>query len=193
MMDSLNSKCSCRLTLPIEIIARYEEYFPGEGEELPKYLWIEAEGGYLTTIHTQNLDEEQGHKAVDETLADDPLMIQTRLQLTDYFMEGRKQFTLPYRWKGSVFRQKVWNELIKIPYGNTRSYGQIAGSIKNPNASRAVGGAVHNNPLMILVPCHRVIGASGSLTGFGAGLPMKKMLLMIEGYYRCPGAFFENR
>jgi methylated-DNA-[protein]-cysteine S-methyltransferase len=170
--------------LPYEVIARFEERFPGEGKELPKYIWIEAEGGYLTTIYTQSLDEEQSHESVDDELVHDPLLIQTSQQLTEYFLDGRTQFTIPYHWQSSVFRQKVWEELIKIPYGSTRSYGQIASGIKSPKASRAVGGAIHNNPLMILVPCHRVIGADGSLTGFGAGLPMKKLLLLIEGYYR---------
>jgi methylated-DNA-[protein]-cysteine S-methyltransferase len=170
--------------LSYEVIVQYEKRFPGEEKELPKYLWIEAEGGYLTTIHTRSLDEEQGYESVEDTLADDPLLIQASQQLTEYFLEGRTQFDLPYHWQGSVFRQKVWEELVKIPYGSTRSYGQIASGIKSPKASRAVGGAIHNNPLMILVPCHRVIGADGSLTGFGAGLPMKKLLLLIEGYYR---------
>jgi methylated-DNA-[protein]-cysteine S-methyltransferase len=183
-METTNSKRGCRFVLPHEVIARYEERFPGEGEELPKYLWIEAEGGSLTTIGTLCYDEEQGHESVaDDASADDPLLIQASQQLTEYFLEGRKQFTLPYHWQGSAFREKVWEELIKIPYGSTRSYGQVASGIKNPKASRAVGGAIHNNLLMILVPCHRVIGADGSLTGFGAGLPVKKLLLLTEGYY----------
>jgi methylated-DNA-[protein]-cysteine S-methyltransferase len=180
-METTTGKSGCGFALPNEVIARYEERFPGEGKELPKYLWIEAEQGYLTSIGTRTIDEEQSLALIEDAPADDPLLIQARQQMTEYFLKGRQHFTLPYRWQGSAFREKVWEELIKIPYGSTRSYGQIAVGINSPKASRAVGGAIHNNPLMILVPCHRVIGASGSLTGFGAGLPMKKLLLLVEG------------
>jgi methylated-DNA-[protein]-cysteine S-methyltransferase len=101
-------------------------------------------------------------------------------QLTEYFSGTRKIFDLPVHPAGTEFQQKVWNELLRIPYGQTVSYGQIAANIANPKASRAVGGANHCNPVSVVIPCHRVIGANGQLTGYGGGLEMKKMLLDLE-------------
>lgn len=101
-------------------------------------------------------------------------------QLLEYFQGKRKEFVLPLSPNGTKFQQKVWQALCTIPYGETRSYGQIAAQIGQPKASRAVGGANNRNPIMIFIPCHRVIGADGSLTGFGGGLEAKKYLLELE-------------
>lgn len=101
-------------------------------------------------------------------------------QLTEYFAGKRQSFDLPIQLKGTEFQRKVWEALQTIPYGETRSYGEIAKQVGSPKAGRAVGGANHNNPVMIIVPCHRVIGANGSLTGFGGGLDMKAFLLALE-------------
>lgn len=101
-------------------------------------------------------------------------------QLMEYFAGERKTFELPLHIKGTAFQQKVWRALMDIPYGETRTYGEIAAAIGNPKASRAVGGANHKNPLMIFVPCHRVIGADGSLVGFGGGMDVKRYLLELE-------------
>lgn len=101
-------------------------------------------------------------------------------QLTEYFDGTRQQFDLPLHLQGTPFRLRCWQALREIPYGETRSYGQQAAAVGNPKASRAVGGANHHNPVMIVVPCHRVIGADGSLTGFGGGLDMKAWLLAHE-------------
>ena len=101
--------------------------------------------------------------------------------MEEYFDQKRLNFELPLAPKGTPFQQKVWQTLKKIPYGQTRSYQEIAVMINSPKSCRAVGGANHHNPVMIIIPCHRVIGKNGSLTGFGGGLSMKEALLQIEG------------
>ena len=98
-------------------------------------------------------------------------------QLAAYFAGQRRTFDLPLAPRGTGFQALVWRELVKIPYGETRSYGDVARAIGRPAASRAVGAANGRNPIAIIVPCHRVIGASGELTGYGGGLPMKRWLL----------------
>jgi methylated-DNA-[protein]-cysteine S-methyltransferase len=110
----------------------------------------------------------------------DPLPAAAR-QLKEYFAGKRREFDLPLRMEGTEFQQCVWRELTKIPFGETRSYGQLAKRLNNPNGSRAVGLANGRNPIAIIVPCHRVIGADGSLTGFGGGLDRKEWLLTHEG------------
>ncbi|MFE8948742.1 methylated-DNA--[protein]-cysteine S-methyltransferase [Streptomyces sp. NPDC007856] len=101
-------------------------------------------------------------------------------QLTAYFAGELKQFTLGLALKGTPFQRSVWAQLTRIPYGETRTYGQLADALGNPGASRAVGLANGKNPIGIIVPCHRVIGASGDLTGYGGGLDRKRRLLDFE-------------
>lgn len=102
-------------------------------------------------------------------------------QLAEYFAGERKTFDLDLAPEGSDLQQEVWRELLAIPLGETRSYGQLAQKIGRPGAARAVGRANATNPIPVIVPCHRVIGSDGKLTGFGGGLPMKKQLLRLEG------------
>lgn len=111
---------------------------------------------------------------------DSSVIQKTVKQLEEYFQGKRTVFELPVCLKGTPFQQKVWAALQTIPYGETRSYGELAAQIGNPKACRAIGGANHRNPVMIVVPCHRVIGADGSLTGFGCGLDAKQYLLELE-------------
>lgn len=111
---------------------------------------------------------------------DTPLMRTAHMQLMQYFAGERKRFDLPISFEGSEFRRKVWTALLNIPYGEVRTYKDIAISVGNEKASRAVGGANNKNPLMILVPCHRVIGMSGKLVGYAGGLEVKQKLLDIE-------------
>jgi methylated-DNA-[protein]-cysteine S-methyltransferase len=106
---------------------------------------------------------------------------ETIRQLEEYFKGERREFDLPLRAQGTEFQQRAWKSLTEIPYGQTRSYGEQAKCIGNAKASRAVGLANGSNPLPIVVPCHRVIGADGSLTGFGGGLERKRWLLSHEG------------
>lgn len=111
-------------------------------------------------------------------------VIRAEKQLEEYFNGKRKYFDLPYRMYGTAFQKTVWEALLKIPYGETRSYSEIAELTGNPKAVRAVGMANHRNPLVILVPCHRVIGKNGSMTGYAGGLERKEMLLRLEKAHR---------
>ena len=104
-----------------------------------------------------------------------------RRELEEYFAGRRREFTFPLDLRGTEFQRQCWQALLGIPYGETRSYADIARAIRKPKAVRAVGGANHQNPVAIVVPCHRVIGSSGSLTGYGGGLPLKEKLLLLEG------------
>jgi len=112
---------------------------------------------------------------------DHPILVRAARQLVEYFTGNRKSFDIPLYFAGTEFQRKVWNALLTIPYGETRSYGQIARQIGHPDAVRAVGAANGKNPISIVVPCHRVIGSTGSLTGFGGGLSAKARLLELEG------------
>jgi methylated-DNA-[protein]-cysteine S-methyltransferase len=111
---------------------------------------------------------------------DDRALPQARDQLGEYFAGDRRAFDLPLDARGSAFQRRVWTALTEIPYGETTSYGKLAASIGHPDAARAVGLANGQNPISIIVPCHRVIGANGSLTGYGGGLPAKQWLLAHE-------------
>ena len=109
-----------------------------------------------------------------------PLIKDAFRQLSEYLIGERKEFDLPIRMRGTEFQKRVWRALLDIPYGETRSYKQIAEAIGNPKGVRAVGMANNRNQLLIVIPCHRVIGASGSLVGYGEGLEMKEFLLRLE-------------
>jgi methylated-DNA-[protein]-cysteine S-methyltransferase len=109
-----------------------------------------------------------------------PLLDDTARQLTEYFAGQRRSFDLPLDFVGTAFQKKVWRALLTIPFGQTRTYSQIAAQIGHPTAVRAVGAANGRNPLSIVAPCHRVIGASGELTGFAGGLLAKQVLLTVE-------------
>ena len=113
---------------------------------------------------------------------DHPLLQQAAWQMMEYFDGKRKFFSLPLAPDGTEFQKMVWTSLQQIPYGKTVSYGELAKSLERPNAARAVGGACHQNPIVIVIPCHRVIGASGKLTGFGGGIELKKALLQLEAF-----------
>jgi methylated-DNA-[protein]-cysteine S-methyltransferase len=112
---------------------------------------------------------------------DHPLLRQATEQLEEYFEGGRRDFDLLLALKGTPFQLKVWEELRKIPYGGTVSYGEIARRIDCPRGCQAVGAAVGQNPVPIMVPCHRVVGFDGALVGFGGGLQLKERLLELEG------------
>jgi methylated-DNA-[protein]-cysteine S-methyltransferase len=108
-------------------------------------------------------------------------------QLAEYFAGARRVFDVPLAPRGTDFQQGVWRELARIPYGETRSYGELARVLGRPSASRAVGAANGKNPISILVPCHRVIAGSGALTGYAGGLDAKRWLLAHEARARAPG------
>lgn len=121
-----------------------------------------------------------GEKAIEAEEKETQLIKETAKQLEEYFRGEREQFTLKLNPRGTSFQQSVWKELLQIPYGETRSYKQVAERIGNPSASRAVGMANNKNPIFIIVPCHRVIGATGKLVGYGGGLDIKEKLLGLE-------------
>lgn len=128
-----------------------------------------------TTIRSEDafrlLEEDNGHE----------ILMWTERQLNEYFTGKRRAFDLPLVLTGTAFQKQVWQKLLNIPYGGTVSYGQIAESLGDTRKARPVGGAVGSNPVGIVVPCHRVIGKDGSLTGFGGGLDVKTYLLKHEG------------
>lgn len=136
-------------------------------------LTLTEENGALTGLYfgRRSLEGEEGLTA---------LLERASRQLEEYFAGKRKQFDLPLSLRGTEFQRQVWAALGDIPYGETRSYGQIAQAVGRPKAVRAVGMANHRNPISIIVPCHRVVGADGSLTGYGGGLENKKFLLALE-------------
>jgi methylated-DNA-[protein]-cysteine S-methyltransferase len=106
---------------------------------------------------------------------------ETRSQLEEYFAGRRKKFTMPLDLRGTEFRKRCWNELLRIPYGETRTYAEIARAVGSPAGFRAVGQANHYNPIAIIVPCHRVLASGKRLGGYGGGLPVKALLLRLEG------------
>jgi methylated-DNA-[protein]-cysteine S-methyltransferase len=112
---------------------------------------------------------------------DTALLRETRRQLVAYFAGRQRTFDLPIATRGTLFQRRVWHALREIPYGTTRSYADIARQLGTPNATRAVGAANGRNPVPIIVPCHRVLGSDGSLTGFGGGIETKRFLLRLEG------------
>ena len=119
----------------------------------------------------------------DERPADSaatPVLEQAAQEIAEYFAGKRTAFTFPMRAQGTPFQTAVWDALLHIPFGETKTYGQIAAEVDNPKGSRAVGMACNKNPIMIAVPCHRVVGAGGALTGYAGGLSVKEKLLKLE-------------
>jgi len=139
-------------------------------------LLLLSNGQALTGLYMNYLQVPEGSVA-DETAAPLPLV---KAQLAEYFAGARTEFDLPLSPTGTAFQLRIWKLLGEIPYGVTISYGELARRAQDPNASRAVGLANGKNPISIIIPCHRVIGANGKLTGYGGGLPNKKILLDLE-------------
>jgi methylated-DNA-[protein]-cysteine S-methyltransferase len=144
-------------------------------------LTLVASDGALSGLYMTD----HRHRPAEETFGarrapdDDPFRAVIE-QLSAYFDGDLKEFDLPLTMRGTAFQQRVWQQLTRIPYGETWSYGELADALGNPKASRAVGLANGKNPVSIIVPCHRVIGANGSLTGYGGGLDRKRRLLDFE-------------
>jgi methylated-DNA-[protein]-cysteine S-methyltransferase len=145
-------------------------------------LLLTSDGTALTGLYMEPSRKAQCTDGWMEDVTVAPLAATVR-QLTEYFDGTRREFDLPLRLQGTMFQTRVWRKLTEIPYGRTWSYGQLAKRIDKPSASRAVGLANGRNPISILVPCHRVIGADGSLTGYGGGIERKRWLLAHEGLH----------
>jgi O-6-methylguanine DNA methyltransferase len=151
---------------------------------MPKCAFYPFEFGYLKVgytgtaitllVKTEIIDDENTHSWISDA---------AYMQIREYLDGKRKVFDFPIELQGTVFQKKVWNVLRGIPFGETRTYAQIAAAIGNPKAARAVGLANGRNPVCIVVPCHRVIGANGKLIGYAGGLDMKKALLELERRY----------
>ena len=139
-------------------------------------LYIGEEKGYI--VYLSKTEPQNAQKGMSI------LLLTAASMLREYFAGKRKDFPLPLKAEGTEFQQSVWRALLKIPYGETKSYKQVAEMTGNEKACRAVGMANHNNPIMILIPCHRVIGSDGSMTGFGTGISDKEYLLKLESEYK---------
>jgi len=144
-------------------------------------LKLVANGSRLAAILWENDKPNRVRLGPMNEAADNPVLVRAREQLTEYFAGTRTGFDLELDFAGTEFQKKVWLALLTIPFGETRSYRQIAEQIGSPSAVRAVGAANGRNPISIIAPCHRVIGASGKLTGFAGGLEAKELLLTLEG------------
>ncbi len=141
-------------------------------------LTLIAHDDALCAVYFEN--NKHGAPPEDAKRGTNAVIDETRRQLDAYFEGKRAAFDLPLAPKGTPFQLRVWEALRRIPYGATKSYGQIAAEVGAPQASRAVGAANGRNPIPVIVPCHRVIGADGSLTGFGGGMERKRFLLQLE-------------
>lgn len=139
--------------------------------EIGKVTFVEENGAltHLTLVEVDDVEERQT-----------PFIQESYEQLLAYLAGARKTFDLPLAPQGTTFQKQVWKELQKIPYGETRSYKEVAEQIGNPKACRAIGMANNKNPIFIMIPCHRVIGTNGKLIGYGGGLALKEQLLKLE-------------
>ena len=137
---------------------------------------IAQEGDAIVEINVTESEKESEKET--------PLIKKTIKELEEYFEGKRKFFDIPISIKGTEFQEKVWEALLRIPYGETKSYEDIAKMIGYPKGARAVGMANHNNKIIIIIPCHRVIGKNGKLIGYAGGLPVKEKLLQIESNYK---------
>lgn len=144
------------------------------------HLHIQSENGFISEIIFLNENKEDDNS---EAEINDEILLQCKQELDEYFAGNREIFSVPIQQKGTNFQEKVWDELMNIPFGETISYGELSVRLKNPKAIRAVGTANGSNHLPIIVPCHRVIGANGKLVGYGGGLWRKKWLLEHERSY----------
>ncbi len=135
---------------------------------------IAEEGGAITEVTLP------GEKVPLGEMSKTPLLEMAAAQLSEYLQGRRQEFTVPLAPHGSDFAMKVWREMLAIPYGKVRTYGEMAEAIGHPGAARSVGQACNRNPISIMIPCHRVVGAGGKLTGYAGGLPMKERLLRLE-------------
>jgi len=140
-------------------------------------LTLVSDGAAITAIM---FPVQRHYTAPEPTGRGDKILDAARKQLDSYFAGRRRSFELPLAPRGTAFQTRVWDALTRIGYGETKSYGAIAAAIGSPKAMRAVGAANGRNPIPIVIPCHRVIGADGSLTGFGGGMERKELLLNLE-------------
>ena len=143
--------------------------------------YLKIQTGYLVIeVNDESLVRIFFTKTLDKKRSSNRASRKVIYQLKQFFSGKREEFDLDIKLVGTDFQKKVWSQLIKIPFGETSSYGDIAKQIGRPKAARAVGGACNKNPILVVVPCHRVVGSTGNLTGFACGLDVKRELLQIE-------------
>lgn len=138
-------------------------------------IGIAEEKGFITNLYFMNMKQPLNAKQFETDI-----LKEAYVQLCEYFNGERKEFDLPLNPSGTDFQQTVWSELLNIPYGETRTYKDIATAIGNENKTRAVGSANNKNPIPVIIPCHRVIGSNGELTGYAGGIELKERLLNLE-------------
>lgn len=154
-------------------------------EQLYRKILYHSTVGFLTVVSDNHYIRKVsfGKQELAEDYVETPehwLLLKAEQQLMEYFEGARTVFDLPYQVNGTDFQKSVWHALAKIPYGTVKTYGTIAKEIGSVKASRAVGGACNKNPIAIVIPCHRVVGSTGNLTGFAGGLTVKETLLQLE-------------
>jgi len=157
-----------------------ELYFASDTIKGIKLEIIISSNGIREILINKNSDS-KNFPQITQVSTDDPKVVNVYTQLKEYFNRQRKEFDLLLEILGTDFQKKVWNELKNIPYGETISYGELANRMGDKNLMRAVAAANGANPIPIIIPCHRVIGSDGSLTGYGGGLDVKQKLLELEG------------
>ncbi|WP_420144943.1 methylated-DNA--[protein]-cysteine S-methyltransferase [Sphingobium sp.] len=143
-------------------------------------LTLVASDAGLVAVLWEDDDPDRVRLTMRDKRPDHPMLVQAAEQLNAYFAGNLRRFTVPLDFRGTDFQRQVWAALLTIPFGETRSYGDIARMIGSPTASRAVGAANGRNPISIIAPCHRVVGANGALTGFAGGVEVKRWLLDFE-------------
>jgi methylated-DNA-[protein]-cysteine S-methyltransferase len=162
-----------------ESIAKTEYVYKTMPSPIGELRLVASDRG-LAAILWENKMPDRARSQATKQDVDHPVLLETQRQLKEYFAGKRKAFDLQLDFVGTDFQKRVWNALLRIPFGETRTYGEVAKQLGNANAMRAVGAANGQNPIPIVAPCHRVIGASGALIGFGGGLETKAYLLNLE-------------
>ncbi|MGJ1269787.1 methylated-DNA--[protein]-cysteine S-methyltransferase [Sphingobacterium spiritivorum] len=163
-----------------------------EYKDMPSILGVirlVATDAGLAAILWEGEDYTRTKLSAPERNDQNPILLQTEQQLTEYFAKARTTFDIPLDFSGTEFQKKVWKALLNVPFGKTITYGGLAKILGDIKAVRAVGGALNKNPVAIIVPCHRIVGATGKMVGFAGGIANKTILLNLENKYKMPSLF----
>ncbi|SUJ31001.1 Methylated-DNA--protein-cysteine methyltransferase, constitutive [Sphingobacterium spiritivorum] len=163
-----------------------------EYKDMPSILGIirlVATDAGLAAILWEGEDYTRTKLSAPERNDQNPILLKTEQQLTEYFAKARTTFDIPLDFSGTEFQKKVWKALLNVPFGKTITYGGLAKIVGDIKAVRAVGGALNKNPVAIIVPCHRIVGATGKMVGFAGGIANKTILLNLENKYKMPSLF----
>ncbi|MGY5253337.1 methylated-DNA--[protein]-cysteine S-methyltransferase [Sphingobacterium spiritivorum] len=163
-----------------------------EYKDMPSILGVirlVATDAGLAAILWEGEDYTRTKLSAPERNDQNPILLKTEQQLTEYFAKTRTTFDIPLDFSGTEFQKKVWKALLNVPFGKTITYGGLAKILGDIKAVRAVGGALNKNPVAIIVPCHRIVGATGKMVGFAGGIANKTILLNLENKYKMPSLF----